>query len=248
MAAKITTIFFDLGYTLINFEGSVPRILRKSYSALVDSLRQSGIAIDRKAFTRQYEQIINRYYAAREVDHMEQHASLFINRALACFELPPASPEVLKEAIAAMYKVTEAHWHLEKDTHNTLSELTQKGYRLCIISNASNTEDLNNLVDNANLRQYFNAIIISAEEGIRKPDSRIYEKALSVMKSTPGESIMVGDTLGADIFGAQKVGIYAVWISRRARRPENMRVKRVIKPDKEISRLSQLPKLVESFK
>jgi len=248
MRLKITTIFFDLGYTLINFEGNVPRILRKSYLSLADSLIHSGININRKAFTRQYEQIINRHYAAREIDHVEQPASLFVNRALACFELPPASPDVLKAAIAAMYKVTEAHWHVEKDTHHTLAELKQSGCRMCIISNASNTEDLNNLVDNANLRQYFDAIVISAEEGIRKPDHRIYDKALSVMSSTPGESLMVGDTLGADILGAQEVGIYAVWISRRARRPENLRVKKKIKPDKEISRLSQLPKLVNNIR
>lgn len=246
MAEKITTIFFDLGYTLINFEGNVPRILRKSYSSLADSLIHSGINIDRKAFVRQYEKIINRYYAARETDHVEQPASIFVNRALACFDHPAAAPEVLTEAIAAMYKVTEAHWHLEKDTHPTLVELKNKGYRLGIISNASNTEDLNRLVDNAGLRQYFDAIIISAEEGIRKPDERIFAKALTVMNSTPGETLMVGDTLGADILGAQKAGIYAIWISRRAKRPENLRVRKKIKPNKEISRLSQIPKIADS--
>jgi FMN phosphatase YigB (HAD superfamily) len=56
-------------------------------------------------------------------------------------------------------------------------------------------------VDNANLRQYFDAIVISAEEGIRKPDRRIYNKALSltesksnasaVRKRSPGVSTLV---------------------------------------------------------
>lgn len=245
MKSKITTIFFDLGYTLINFKGNVPHILRKSYFSLADALIYSGIKINRRAFVRQYSQIINRYYAAREADHVEQPASLFVNRALACFGHPPVEPEILKSAIAAMYKVTEAHWHLEKDTHSALAELSQQGYRLCIISNASNTEDLHNLVDNANLRKYFEGIVISAEEGIRKPDRRIYDKAMSLMNSTPGESLMVGDTLGADILGAQEVGIYAVWISRRAKRPENTRMRKAVKPDAEIARLSHLPEIVK---
>ncbi len=247
MTVKITTIFFDLGYTLINFKGSVPRILGRSYLALAGSLIRSGYPIHRRTFARQYQRIIQRYYQQREIDYVEQPLEVFVNRALAGFGQPPAEPHVAREALAAMFKVTEAHWHLEKDTHATLKTLREKGYRLCIISNASNTEDLNMLVDNARLRQYFEQIIISSETGIRKPDARIFEKALTAIHATPAESAMVGDTLGADILGAQKAGLRAVWITRRARRPENTRVRKKIKPDGEISRLSQLPGLLDSL-
>ena len=247
MTEKIDTIFFDLGYTLINFRGNVNWVLNTSYFSLAKSLIKSGCKINARKFARQYQQIISRYYEDRELNQVEQHASIFVNRALARVGHAPASPEIVYRAIAAMYEVTESHWHLEKDTHATLAELKQKDYRLCIISNASNTEDLNNLVDNANLRQYFDHIIISAEERIRKPDRRIYEKALAVMQSTPAESLMVGDTLTADVLGAQKVGIRAAWITRRARRPDNSRVKKEIKPDFEISELSDLLKLLNTL-
>lgn len=247
MTDKITTLFFDLGYTLINFRGNVDRVLYSSYIALSDSLYRSGYAIDRRKFANQYRQIINRYYKAREIDNIEQPVDLFVNRALAGFECSPASPAILKEAIAAMFKITEAHWHVEKDTHTVLAELKQEGYRLCIISNASNTEDLNNLVDNSNLRQYFDHFVISAEEKIRKPHPLIFKKALRVMSATPGKSLMIGDTLTADILGAQKAGIRAIWITRRAKRPENNRMKKVITPDFVIDRLSKLPKLLQSI-
>jgi putative hydrolase of the HAD superfamily len=244
---KITTLFFDLGYTLINFRGNVDRVLYSSYLSLSDSLYRSGYAIDRKKFANQYRQIINRYYKAREIDNIEQPLSVFINRALAGFECAPASPEILTAAIAAMFKITEAHWHVEKDTHPVLNDLKRKGYRLCIISNASNTEDLNNLVDNSGLRQYFDHFVISAEEKIRKPHPLIFKKALRVMSTTPDESMMIGDTLTADILGAQKAGIRAVWITRRAKRPENNRMKKVITPDYMIDRLAKLPKLLQSI-
>jgi putative hydrolase of the HAD superfamily len=247
MSNKITTLFFDLGYTLINFKGNVDRVLYTSYLSLSDSLIRSGYEIDRKKFATLYQQIITRYYKAREIDNIEQPVNLFVNRALAGFEYLPASPEILTTAIAAMFKVTEAHWHVEKDTHAVLTELKQKGYRLCIISNASNTEDLNNLVDDSDLRQYFDHFVISAEEKIRKPHPLIYEKALSVMSATPDKSMMVGDTLTADIHGAQKAGMRAVWITRRARRPENNRMKKVITPDYVINRLTKLPKLLQSI-
>jgi putative hydrolase of the HAD superfamily len=247
MSNKITALFFDLGYTLINFKGNVDRVLYLSYLSLSDSLIRSGYAIDRKKFANQYRMIINRYFKAREIDNIEHPVSLFVNRALAGFECSPASPEILTTAIAAMFKITEAHWQVEKDTHPVLADLKQKGYRLCIISNASNTEDLNNLVDNSDLRQYFDHFVISAEEKIRKPHLMIYEKALSVMNATPDESMMIGDTLTADILGAQKAGIRAVWITRRARRPENNRMKKLITPDYVIDRLAKLPKLLQSI-
>jgi putative hydrolase of the HAD superfamily len=247
MSNKITTLFFDLGYTLINFKGNVDRVLYSSYLSLSDSLIRSGYAIDRKKFANQYQQIITRYYKAREIDNIEQPVSLFVNRALAGFGYNPGSPEILAAAISAMFKITETHWHVEKDTHPVLTELKQKGYRLCIISNASNTEDLNNLVDDSSLRQYFDHFVISAEEKIRKPHPVIYEKALSVMSATPDESMMIGDTLTADIHGAQKAGIRAVWITRRAKRPDNNRVKKVITPDYVIDRLAKLPKLLQSL-
>jgi putative hydrolase of the HAD superfamily len=201
----------------------------------------------RQPFSDLYRQIINRYYQQREVDHIEQPISLFVNRALAGFGFPPASPEIARHAIAAMFSVTEAHWRLEKDTHASLSILKNKGYRMCIISNASNTEDLNNLVDNADLRKYFDRLIISSETGIRKPDGRIYEMALNAMSAVPAESVMVGDTLGADIHGAQCSGLRAIWITRRAKRPENTRMRKSVIPDAEISRLSQLPEIIEKL-
>lgn len=247
MSNKISTLFFDLGYTLIDFKGNVDRVLYSSYLALSDSLIMSGYPIDRKKFANQYRQIINRYYKAREIDNVEQPVSLFVNRTLAGFECSPASPDILTTAIAAMFKITEAHWQVEKDTHAVLTELKQMGYRLCIISNASNTEDLNNLIDNSNLRPYFDHFVISAEEKIRKPHPLIYRKALRVMSAAPDESLMIGDTLTADILGAQKAGIRTVWITRRAKRPENNRMKKVITPDHVIDRLAKLPKLLQSI-
>jgi HAD superfamily hydrolase (TIGR01662 family) len=244
MPGTVTTIFFDLGYTLINFEGNVDRILRKSYFALADALLASGYRFGRKSFVTQYQQVISRYYQAREENYVEMPTDIFVNRALACVDQPQASAEKLAPAIDAMFAVTEAHWRVEKDSHFALANLLERKYKLCIISNASNAKDLNRLVDKSALRPYFEHIVISAEEGVRKPDARIFEKALGLMQVSAAESLMVGDTLMADIFGAQRVGMRGVWITRRARRPDNSRVKKSIHPDFQISKLTGLMKIL----
>lgn len=244
----ITTIFFDLGYTLINFEGDVPSMLRKSYRAMAQALVKSGYTLDAGEFIRQYEKIINAYYVVREIDLVEKPVGEFVNKTLAELDLPKASKKVLDEAVAAMFKVTEACWHTEEDTHATLTTLRTNGYQLGLISNASDLADLNRLVKNASLGKYFSAIVVSAEEKIRKPDPRIFQKALDLMKAKPENCMMVGDTLTADILGAQKSGLRAVWITRRANRPENVRVQSLVIPDWKIARLSELIPLLNSQK
>jgi putative hydrolase of the HAD superfamily len=246
--AAVTTIFFDLGYTLINFEGDVPSVLRKSYRSLAQSLINAGYPLDANEFIRQYEKIINAYYVVRDIDLIEQPVGDFVNKTLALLGHPLAPSKILNDAVAAMFKVTEACWQVENDAHATLAILRANGYRLGMISNASDLPDLKRLVKNAGLRKYFSSIIVSAEEKIRKPDPKIFEKALDLMNSTPSTSIMVGDTLTADILGAQKSGLRAVWITRRANRPENTRVQSLVIPDWKIVQLSELIPLLNSIK
>ena len=245
--AAITTIFFDLGYTLINFVGDVPSVLRKSYHSLAQVLINSGYTLDSNEFIRNYEKIINAYYVVRDIDLIEQPVGNFVNKTLALLGQPPASSRAINEAVAAMFKVTEACWQVEPDAHETLTILRAKGYRLGLISNASDLPDLNRLVKNAGLRKYFSAIVVSAAEKIRKPDPRIFEKALDLMGTTPATSIMVGDTLTADILGAQKSGLRAVWITRRANRPENAQVQSLVIPDWKITQLTELVLLLDSI-
>lgn len=246
-SSAITTIFFDLGYTLINFEGDVPGMLRKSYRALANALTKNGFPLDTGEFIRQYEKIINAYYVVRDIDLVEQPVGDFVNKTLSQLGHAQASPKVLDEVVAAMFNVTEACWHTEPDTHATLTSLRANGYQLGLISNASDLPDLNRLVKNASLRKYLSAIVVSAEEKVRKPDPRIFQKALDLMNAKPGNSIMVGDTLTADILGAQKSGLRAVWITRRANRPENARVQSLVVPDWKITHLSELIPLLKSI-
>jgi FMN phosphatase YigB (HAD superfamily) len=56
----------------------------------------------------------------------------------------------------------------------------------------------------------------------------------------PDEIAMVGDRLDADVRGAQPLGIFTIWISRRAKRPEGP----LIKPDASVETLSEIPPLL----
>ena len=53
---------------------------------------------------------------------------------------------------------------------------------------------------------------------------------------------MVGDTLEADILGANQMGIYSIWITRRVTVPEEGEL--AIQPQAVITSLDQIPGLL----
>ena len=64
------------------------------------------------------------------------------------------------------------------------------------------------------LLKYINLVVASAEEGVAKPDLRIFEIALSRADCKAEEAVMVGDRLDNDIVPANKIGMKTVWIKQ----------------------------------
>ncbi len=102
---------------------------------------------------------------------------------------------------------------LYPETRGVLEQLKAEGYRLGIISNWS--WHLPELCEQLNLAHYFDTIIVSARVGCPKPQTRIFETALSQIGAKPAEALHIGDTFTADIEGAWNAGIAALWLDRR---------------------------------
>lgn len=62
------------------------------------------------------------------------------------------------------------------------------------------------------LRQYFQGIIESAVVGVRKPDARIFSLGVTALGMEPGEVLVVGDSLRKDILPARSIGCQTAWI------------------------------------
>jgi len=114
-----------------------------------------------------------------------------------------------------------------------------------MVSNAGDAQDVDALVEQHGLGEFFEFVLVSARVGIRKPDPRIFQMAMERMGATPEKTLMVGDTLGADILGARHAGIKSVWITRRADRPDNRDHLDTIQPDYRIAVLGELLNIVK---
>ncbi|GAP13871.1 haloacid dehalogenase superfamily, subfamily IA, variant 1 [Longilinea arvoryzae] len=243
----IHNIFFDLGSTLMYYDGAWPEALLESAHQLGDALEQAGYRLDWHPFLEEFHSRMNAYFVKRDKEFLEYTTEFILKTQLADFGHPDVPIDVVRGALAKMYAVTQAHWHIEQDTLPTLEALKKAGFRLGLISNAGDAADANTLIDKAEIRPYFQTILISAEVGYRKPAARIFEMALEEMKAIPEESLMVGDLLQADVVGAHNQGMRAVWIARRVDTPENRALAGQIKPDGIIESLAELPPLVERW-
>ncbi len=58
------------------------------------------------------------------------------------------------------------------------------------------------------------AVVISEEAGVTKPDPRIFRIALDRLGRQPAETVMIGDAWATDIAGARAAGIRPIWFNR----------------------------------
>ncbi|GAC1429757.1 MAG: hypothetical protein PVS3B3_35640 [Ktedonobacteraceae bacterium] len=103
---------------------------------------------------------------------------------------------------------------LFEDALMTLATLQKRGFLLNIVSNRSyGGQPFRVGMQEIGLQEYFDPqkIAISIDLGSNKPDAYIFQYALEALNVQPEEAIMVGDSLSADVIGAKRLGIFAVW-------------------------------------
>ena len=114
------------------------------------------------------------------------------------------------------YGLTMAPWNSDDEfvypeAEECLRKLSKK-YKIGIIANQIFGSE--ERLEKIGLLKYINLVVASAEEGVAKPDLRIFEIALSKADCKADESVMVGDRLDNDIIPANKIGMKTVWIKQ----------------------------------
>jgi HAD superfamily hydrolase (TIGR01509 family) len=61
---------------------------------------------------------------------------------------------------------------------------------------------------------FLDAVVISEEAGVTKPDPRIFRVALDRLGRPAEEAVMIGDAWETDIAGARAAGIRPIWLNR----------------------------------
>lgn len=211
--------------------------------ALTNYLREQGMQLNLSTFPREFRKRLDSYFRQREKDLLETTYSFVLRDVLADKGYRDVPDGVIRNALDRLFAITQNNWVLEADALPTLQKLEADGYRMGLISNAGDDQDVQQLARRFGIDPFFDFILTSAACSYRKPHRRIFELALSNWYFLPSEAVMVGDNLDADVRGAKSVGLFAIWISRRA--GERTEEQLSIEPDATIAALSELPAVLD---
>lgn len=192
----IKGILFDLDGTLLNREESVRSFIQdqyKRYKPYLGGVTEETycsrfIELDNNGYTwkdRVYEKLVEEY------------------------QLPVTSVELLDDYLLHFRK----HCKSFAGMLEMLEALKARGYQLGMITNGRTSFQLSN-IRALGIEAYFDTIVISEEEEVKKPESTIFQRALERMDIKAHEAIFVGDHLINDVKGAKDIGMRAVWKKR----------------------------------
>jgi putative hydrolase of the HAD superfamily len=125
------------------------------------------------------------------------------------------------------------------DLVEMLDTLKQQGYLLGIISNGRG-EFQTKAISGLGIQDYFDVILISELEQVRKPQPEIFQRAMTRLGVAAQASVFVGDNPEADIMGAKSAKMQTIW-KRSSQWME------AVGADATIDELSEIPAILENF-
>jgi putative hydrolase of the HAD superfamily len=196
----VETLFLDAGGVLVN----------PSWRRVAEILTRHGLPVPPAALTAAEPR------AKRRMDTVEYvAASGDASRARRYFELVldlagVASGPARQAAIAEVreYHARENLWEdVPDDVRPALERFQAAGIPVVVVSNSNGK--LRDLLRRLGLFEYFSLIVDSFEEGVEKPDPRLFEIALDRVRARRATTLHVGDFYEIDVVGARAAGIQA---------------------------------------
>jgi HAD superfamily hydrolase (TIGR01662 family) len=206
----IRGVIFDLGNTLMYMDNDWDVVRSHGARDLVDFLTEHGFALDPSRFGEEYLTLRRSLYAKSVEQAVEYTAAHSLRTLLAQLGHEETSQELVQAAVRTFFAFEREQWKAYPQAEATLRELSEQGYRLALISNATDDELIQALAERCGLRKWFDVSLTSAGVGLRKPHPGIFQVVLKGWGFPPSQVVMVGDTLRFDIAGAHNAGLKAI--------------------------------------
>lgn len=206
---KVEIIAFDYGATLDTNGTHWYNIFYsehiKENPFLTDiELRQAYIHAER---TLSRERLVKQDDTFRETLHKK--VNLQMEYLLHNHHIEEIEPEQIKNIVDNSYSVA---LHCTSNAKKLLQNL-KNGYKLVMISNFYG--NLQTVLVEFGLRDFFLCVAESAVVGYSKPDERLFLKAFESFDTDAGRCMMIGDSYNKDIIPAKRLGYKTIWLKGR---------------------------------
>jgi putative hydrolase of the HAD superfamily len=206
----VDIIFLDAGRTLLYPKPKVEEV----YARLG---RRHGADVPAAEIARSFPEAFRQ--VSEELPNVQDRAwwTEVVRRTFAAAGAAPDLDPLVQDL--SDYFATPDGWHLYPGTVEALATLRSKGYRLGLISNWD--DRLPELLTGLGLIPGLDPVVVSAIEGVSKPDPGIFAIALERADVPAERALMVGDDPVADIEGALAVGMRAIRVDHGAEHPKD---------------------------
>jgi putative hydrolase of the HAD superfamily len=194
MTSTAKAVLFDLDGTLFDRDASFRQLVHVQYEAFSAALE--GVPCE--AFVRRVVELDEHGYVDKAVVYRNFASE---------FDLP----QTLAERLTAHFQDTYASFsRCFPEVPSALADLRTHGLKLGIITNGA-TRMQEDKIRYLGIMDLVDDVFVSEREGLRKPDRRIFERALERLGVEATNAWYVGDHPVVDIRGASDAGLTAVW-------------------------------------
>lgn len=153
--------------------------------------------------------------------------------------------ELLLEITPALFATERDATSCDGGTLEAVKALHDAGLALgCVTNTLADSAAIRDMLRLHGFDELMRTVVVSAEEGWRKPHPSLFEKAMRELNVAPRETVFVGDSPLHDIAGAKGCGMYAVLTHQYVARPhENI----TPAPDAIIKHVRELADVIESL-
>jgi len=206
---KYQHLFFDLDRTLWDFESNSALALQEIYR------EQNLEARTTKPFDKFHKtyKSVNAFYWGQYMQGEISKETLRSVRFIKTLESLGVKDVQLGTTMGQHY-IDKSPYQttLFPNTIETLENLKEKGYKMHIITNGFKEVQYIKL-DKSKLAPFFDIVIVSEEFGKNKPHPSIFKHAIERANTSFDKSLMIGDSLEADLRGAQNVNMDQVFFN-----------------------------------
>jgi putative hydrolase of the HAD superfamily len=212
----VQAVIFDYARTLVSFDLDREDLVRTMAGALplLDGPPITARALVDNVLMPLDHRLLGRDGALDEVDYEAAYAHAWVEAG------HHPAPAALHRIMELEQDVWRRSARLAPEALPTLAELRRRGLRLGVCSNspypgAYIAAQLRHL----GIADLFDAVVVSADLGRRKPAPEIYRAALDGLAVPPAEALFVGDQVPEDYDGPRLMGMRAVICTALRRDP-----------------------------
>ncbi len=202
-------VIFDYVGTLVNCRNYTMEASReKLYTALVNE----GFDVAKDQFLAAYIQAHEKYRIIRYEQLREVTNAVWVAEALCNLGFKVTADDYrIKAALNVFFKDYVDMLKLRAGAKKLLKQAKEQ-CKVALISNFTHAPVIHKSLRITNISTYFNAVVISEENGWRKPSSHIFQDTLNKLLVQANEAVYIGDSPIEDIKGAKQAGLKAVFV------------------------------------